>query len=105
LKTKQLAQHGFSQYRLTVRWCEISFPKLFHWFRFWPVRLMQIYWYCWSLSTFQSLHRRAKSGQAGLLYGDEIYTQSSLCLERGLNSPKAPGWNGSQRCCGNLYTL
>lgn len=94
---------------LSAGWCcgRVKFPSQnSQWFKSWPVRLMEIYFYCWTLSVFQSLQQRAKAGQAGLLllYDNEIYTHSSLCLERVFNSLKASGWNGSPRDCANLYT-
>lgn len=105
LKTKGLAQHGPTQCRLMLWWSEISFPKLA------VIQILacqangNLLFYCWTLSVFQSLQQGAKAGQAGLLYDNEIYTHSSLCLERVFNSPKASGWNGSSRDCANLYTL
>lgn len=93
---------------VSAGWCcgRVKFPSQnLQWFRSWPVRLMEIYFCCWTLSVFQSLHRGAKAGQAGLVYDNEIYTHSSLCLERGFNSPEASDWNGSPRDCANLYTF
>lgn len=93
---------------LIAGWCcgRVKFPSQnLQQCRSWPVTLMEIYFYCWTLSIFQSLHWGAQAGQAGLLCDNEIYTHSSLCLERVFSSPKASGWNGSLRDCANLYTL